>query len=275
LLLDERDQVSYPDAIECDDGYIYITYDRERGCFKHSLEEAYSDAREILIAKIQESDILNGRLISEGGYLKRIACKLDKLAPGLPNPYEESGSDIESFAERVINECDKPLEKVFEKYPLNCVNVKYLNSVKLDELIESFYTGNCKDKDTLVKIIDLIRTTPTFDFAAPHPIIEKAIEYLGNLDDDITVSDIAKRMNVSIYYLSHLFKSVTGISVIEYRNELKLTNAKRLLVESRLSINQIATQCGFSNASYFSEVFSKSEKISPSQYRKYHSRRYC
>ncbi len=31
LMIDERDDVSYPDAKEADDGYIYITYDRERG----------------------------------------------------------------------------------------------------------------------------------------------------------------------------------------------------------------------------------------------------
>lgn len=76
LLLDERDQVSYPDAKEADDGYIYITYDRERGCGKASLAEAQADAREILMAKVTEADILAGTLVSEGSKLKQIINKL-------------------------------------------------------------------------------------------------------------------------------------------------------------------------------------------------------
>lgn len=271
LLLDERDNVSYPDAAECEDGYIYITYDRERGCFKHSLSEAYSDAREILTAKISEEDILNGKLASKEGFLKNVVCKLHKLAPKLPDPYEESILDIEAFAERVIEEYENPLDKVFAKYPLSCINIKFLNSAKLDELVERFYKSECKDKSILLKIIKLIRSTPTAE-PNPHPIIEKITEYIkNNLNDDLSVTDIAKKMNISVYYLSHLFKQITGISILEYRNELRLTKAKQMLIESCLSVNEIAIQCGFCNASYFTEVFSRSEKISPSQFRKFHT----
>ena len=271
LLLDERNSVSYPDAVECEDGYIYITYDRERGCFKHSLSEAYSKAREILTAKISEEDILNGKLVSKNGFLKNVVCKLNKLAPELPDPYEENFMDTEAFAERVIEECENPLDKVFAKYPLSCINIKFLNSAKLDELAERFYKSGCKDKRILLKIIELIRSTPSAE-PNPHPIIEKIIEYIqNNLNDDLSVNDIAEKMNISVYYLSHLFKQVTGISILEYRNELRLTMAKQILIESNISISEIAIQCGFCNASYFTEVFSRSEKISPRQFRKIHA----
>lgn len=271
LMLDERNNVSYPDAVECEDGYIYITYDRERGSFKHSLREAYSAAREILTAKISEEDILSGKLVSKEGFLKNVVCKLNKLAPELPDPYEENILDIEAFAERVIDECENPLDKVFAKYPLSCINIKFLNSAKLDDLVERFYKSECKGKSILLKIIELIRSTPTAE-PNPHPIIEEITEYIkNNLSDDLSVNDIAKKMNISIYYLSHLFKQVTGISILEYRNELRLTKAKQMLIESRFSVNEIAIQCGFCNASYFAEVFSRSEKTSPSQFRKFHS----
>ena len=271
LLLDERNHVSYPDAVECEDGYIYITYDRERGCFKHSLIEAYSDAREILTAKISEEDILNSKLVSKEGFLKNVVCKLQKLAPELPDPYEENIMDIEAFVKYVIDECENPLDKVFEKYPLSCINIKCLNSAKLDELVERFYKSECKDKSILLKIIELIRSTPTVK-PNPHPIIERITEYINhNLNEDMSINNIAKEMNISVYYLSHLFKQVTGISILEYRNELRLTKAKQMLIESRFSVSEIAMQCGFCNASYFAEVFSHSEKISPSQFRKFHS----
>ena len=59
LLLDERNEVSYPDAKEADDGYIYVTYDWER-----------VTQRQILMAKFTENDILNGRICSEEGRLR-------------------------------------------------------------------------------------------------------------------------------------------------------------------------------------------------------------
>jgi len=76
LLLDERSQVAYPDAAVTADGAITITYDRERGAFKNSVEEALESAREILTARITEEDILNGKLTDPRSYLRRIASKL-------------------------------------------------------------------------------------------------------------------------------------------------------------------------------------------------------
>ena len=80
LLLDERDNVSYPDAKEATDGYIYITYDRERGCLRNCFKEVYECAREILVARITEDDILNGSVKNPGSKLKHIASKLGKYA---------------------------------------------------------------------------------------------------------------------------------------------------------------------------------------------------
>ena len=76
LLLDGRDAVSYPDMAEGEDGYLYITYDRERGANKKSLKEAQSYAREILVSRITEEDILRGTVVNSGSYLGRIVSKL-------------------------------------------------------------------------------------------------------------------------------------------------------------------------------------------------------
>lgn len=64
LNLDERDNVSYPDMAEDEDGTIYIVYDRER----------YKD-REILMATIKEEDISAGQLINESSALKILVNK--------------------------------------------------------------------------------------------------------------------------------------------------------------------------------------------------------
>ena len=64
LLLDERNEVSYPDAKEAADGSIYICYDWER-----------VRQREILMARITEDDILQGRLVSDTSKLRILVNK--------------------------------------------------------------------------------------------------------------------------------------------------------------------------------------------------------
>lgn len=76
LLLDGRAQVSYPDGAEDKQGNLYIIYDRERGCrYKESFDNS-ADAREILLARITEEDILAGKLVSLGGRLQILVSKL-------------------------------------------------------------------------------------------------------------------------------------------------------------------------------------------------------
>ena len=64
LLLDERDEVSCPDAKEAADGYIYGTYDHQR-----------VTQREILMARLTESDILEGKITSPEGQLRILVNK--------------------------------------------------------------------------------------------------------------------------------------------------------------------------------------------------------
>ncbi len=87
LLLDERDNVSYPDATLDEDGNIYITYDRERAAFLGSMEQVYGQARELLIAKITENDIINGSIVTDGSYLKRVVFSLGRLDPSDGDPF--------------------------------------------------------------------------------------------------------------------------------------------------------------------------------------------
>ena len=68
FVLDERFEVSYPDSDQDEDGTIYITYDHNR-----------AKDGEIMIARLREEDLLAGKLVTEGAYLKKIARKPGKL----------------------------------------------------------------------------------------------------------------------------------------------------------------------------------------------------
>ncbi|MBQ8525740.1 MAG: exo-alpha-sialidase [Clostridia bacterium] len=270
LLLDERKNVSYPDAAIGEDGYIYITYDRERGGFLKTIKDAYSSAREILYAKITEEDIINGKIIDSKSKLKCIISKLGKYDNEDDNPYNEiqkfSDKDLASFL--MENFADKIIEKIFDYYPINCECMHKIETERLDRLVKSLEKEGCDRIKIIVKMISLVRSVSEKS-GRPIPIVDSVKNIiLKNLNDEMSVVDIAEKANISIYYMLHIFKKTTGITILEYKREARLTKAKEMLLNSDKTISAIAQECGFGSSAYFSKIFAQSEGISPSEYRK-------
>ncbi len=271
ILLDERNGVSYPDATEDADGYIHIVYDRERGNRK-TLEEAYAAAREILVAKITEEDIISGFLKGENSYVKRVASKLGKLADTDEDPFQKKELSSKELAEKLILQGGNIIEEVFALFPFNCTSVYDIDAKKIEMLIRKFEESKCSDAALLEQILSIIRAAPK-QAATENPIIDAIKNYIdAHIAEDFLVSDLADALKISVYYLCHMFKAVTGITVAEYRNSLRITKAKQMLICTDEPINEIAQKCGFCTAAYFAEVFAKLEKIAPTEYRKLHIR---
>lgn len=274
LLLDERANVSYPDAIEAEDGYLYITYDRERGAAMHSLEEAYGCAREILYAKITEEDIMAGRIVDKDSKLKCVISKLGRFAGENENPYGEviRYSD-EEFAHKLMKEHPEDLiGKIVESYPLNCIDLGKLDYHKLDRLLEELEQSENGREAILLQIIACIRTV--YDQQHENfPIVERVKETILKYPErDLSVAQIAEAVGISRYYMLHQFKEATGITMTEYKNGLKLTRAKKLLISTDKKITDIAMECGFGESGYLAKLFMQAEKMTPTEYRKLHRR---
>jgi AraC-like DNA-binding protein/predicted neuraminidase len=269
LLLDERDNVSYPDAVEHEDGYIYLTYDRERGSFRHALDTVYADAREILIAKITEEDIINGKLVSPNSKLKFVISKLGKCVNDHQNLYNEiyKFSD-EGLASYLANKNTSDIIRIiFHHYQINCINMPRLDNEKLDTLIKKLENNTANKEKIILEIISIIRSVNNFS-TKELPIVDKIKDIIeDNLSSDLSLKDISEKLGISQYYMCHAFKRATNLTVIEYKNAQKIAKAKDLLVNSDKTITDIALDCGFNNVSYFSKLFTESETISPSQYR--------
>lgn len=270
LLLDSRKSISYPDVTVGEGGVIHVVYDRERGCFLSGLEEAYASAREILVARITEDEILCGALSAPESYLCRVVCKLSRLAEGIPNPYRTVTGGCETLAQELLDDPDTdPIEALFERFPPNCVAPYTQDFKKLDALIAQFEASERRDRTILQAIIERLTSAP--EPAKSAPIYTRICEYVEeHLSEDIPISQIARDLHLSVYYLSHVFKSETGTTVTEYRNELRMTRAKLLLKNTDLRISQIACEVGFGSASYFTETFTRTERISPQKYRNLH-----
>lgn len=96
--------------------------------------------------------------------------------------------------------------------------------------------------------------------------VKRFIEH--NYPEKITLDSLAHNSSLSKYYLSHRFSELYGKSPIAYLNEVRLANAKDLLLTTNHSIEEIASSTGFSSAGYFSQSFRKIYQKSPQQFRK-------
>ncbi len=101
-----------------------------------------------------------------------------------------------------------------------------------------------------------------------NELIVEACSYINqNLQEPLTLEQLAKHIHVSPTYLSRLFKRETGSAFNNYVNQRRILRAIQLL-ETRYKITDIAGMVGFDNAKYFSQVFRKHVGKTPQQYRK-------
>jgi AraC-like DNA-binding protein len=83
----------------------------------------------------------------------------------------------------------------------------------------------------------------------------------------VSLDEIASALNISAYYLSHIFSQESGFTLSSHLTEVRMQNAALLLTSTQSSIASIAQSVGFSDATYFRKVFKLHYGISPREYR--------
>lgn len=104
-------------------------------------------------------------------------------------------------------------------------------------------------------------------------IAERTTNFLfANYREPITIDDVARGVNLSKSYLSHVFKNVTGYTIMSYLMSYRLSQARgQLLAEPHKPIKQVSFENGFESEAHFSRSFKNSFGVSPSKYRKEHT----
>lgn len=99
--------------------------------------------------------------------------------------------------------------------------------------------------------------------------IQKVTEYIiANYNEDITLSNTAKIFNMSESSLSKKFKTFTGYRFKEYVIDVRTHAAADMLLNTSLSMTEIADKCGFSDSNTFGDTFKRIFGCCPSAYRK-------
>lgn len=96
-----------------------------------------------------------------------------------------------------------------------------------------------------------------------------AVEYMERrYMDKVSIQDIADQVHLSSSYLSHLFSQTFACTLMDYLTRIRINHAKEQLGEVSSTVSEVAMDCGFTDVSYFSRVFKKTEGISPSAFKK-------
>lgn len=82
------------------------------------------------------------------------------------------------------------------------------------------------------------------------------------------IDEIANTFYITPSHLCRTFKKLTGYTVIQYINILKLQYACQLLRETEKTVTEIALECGFHSAMYFCRIFKDLMNLTPTEYRK-------
>lgn len=90
-----------------------------------------------------------------------------------------------------------------------------------------------------------------------------------NYMNKITLDEVAKMMGYSKYYFCSRFKTLTGITYLNYLNSVRVSNACLRLQDGQ-SVQKVCADCGFDNVSYFIQVFKKVQHMTPHQYAAQH-----
>ncbi|MGN0545713.1 MAG: AraC family transcriptional regulator [Acutalibacteraceae bacterium] len=216
--------------------------------------------------------------------------------------YIKDGNPVTARAgDTVILDCYKPHEYYTDNsFESIWVHISGANSFELFEEIERSFgnTIKCRDiqhvRKLLFRLFDCIRQSkiatelgmsldiyklfiellnPQSPKAKGESSYEESIQdvkkYISeNLNENLTVSKLAEKVNMSLSHFSRVFKQQTGFSPYDYVLLSRLNRAKYLLQETDMTIASIAYDIGFNSESNFIYFFSENEGISPGKFRK-------
>lgn len=175
------------------------------------------------------------------------------------------------------NSFEQKLEKVYpccvvpesERYK---TETRFKRMSELYTKMQPYYVVGLK-ADLLQLLLDIFRFTEQTDSVARDKNkyledINRVKLYIAeNLSEKLYIGDIAKVAKLSVSSFSTYFKQYTGQSLVTYINTLRIDMAKRLILETDLSIREICYNTGFNDMAYFTKVFKRETQTTPGAFR--------
>lgn len=127
-------------------------------------------------------------------------------------------------------------------------------------------------KDCLASRRTATSPTPAPCPDEPHTLFEDAVAIVENYitlnyTKPLSLQELAELVHFSSSYLSRIFHQTKGVTIRAYINQIRLGQAVELLKNTNKPIQEIASDCGFSNVSHFNRVFKQQTGNSPLEFR--------
>lgn len=104
--------------------------------------------------------------------------------------------------------------------------------------------------------------------AEPHVLGRRIKQYIdSHYMEEISLQSMGDKLHMSPYYLSHVFKEMSGYSPMQYLLRRRIGEAQTLLITTDYSLTRIAELVGYDTQSYFNLQFTKNVGMSPKKYR--------
>lgn len=126
--------------------------------------------------------------------------------------------------------------------------------------------GNCIDNLKISMFEN--RATDDKEENQEHTIIGIVRYMQEHMTEEISLNILAEQFHLSAQYISQLFKNEIGVNFLVYLTNIRMEQAKKLLLSTPLSIAEVSERSGYSDYRVFTKVFKKTEGITPSQYRR-------
>lgn len=146
-------------------------------------------------------------------------------------------------------------------------NILYETTEKLDFSINA--TGTYLQQLLITLFRNHKHSFPLAEYNHSVNLVMQVQKYLEeHMLDQVSLKDVSKEFYTDMYYLSHLFKKVSGYTFREYLILQRISRAKDLLAYGNDNMTQVAMNSGFGNVNHFIRIFKKLEGVTPLQYRK-------
>lgn len=119
-------------------------------------------------------------------------------------------------------------------------------------------------------IISLLRKSSDSVHLPSDNVLKASNIIIKNFKTDITLASLSAELNLSPDHLGKLLKNNTGLSFNEFLNRLRIRHACRLLINSDLSVKEIAFDCGYNSVEYFMRCFKAINSQTPMEYKRRH-----
>lgn len=196
-----------------------------------------------------------------------LATKARELYPNIQiiffSGYDDFDYAKKAISLRAFDYILKPVNPMEFQKTLSSV----LESIKnLTKEQEQSVSKNIHNTNEIPKIYDEIEQE-----SSKHSI-QIVQQYIHeHYHEDLSLNLLAEKVFLTPRYLSEIFIQETGCGINKYTKNLRMENAKHLLINTNMKISDIGKSVGYSNESYFCRSFRENFGLSPEKYRQIHT----